>query len=703
MPISRMSSGPVKSLSYVPAILYAAIFLGIMAAAAFPLAAQIKPKADDQPPVRPTKPLSHEVSVALKLIQVVVMDKNGNPVTDLKKEDFSLTDGGRAMKLTEFEKHDLKLTVPADKSGPDKTAETPPAAPILLNRKIIFLFDFSTGDYQGVRKAAEAALHFVDTKLVPGDEVGVITLSFTRGFQVPELLTTDHKKIRAIIKSFGLRDGAGSALDITEKTGDQVAAGAAPDARKDNPLSMDHSRPIQMGNRRQIIVSYFDRMEGLAQALRYIPGKKNLILFSGGITTGQLPSGNAADVDSDLRHRLTKINNEFATSDIAVYAIYTSEMTAALDMKTPAASLIEMAETTGGKYFGYVQNYAEHFEKIQTLTGSFYVLGYPLNETRDGAYHKVKVSVNRPGCKVRAQSGYFNPREFSDYSDMEKLIHLVDLALAEKPLLQNPIRFPMSALVLSQTAGDNIGIAADLPWESFREAGLGKVEILRLAFNSADEIIDSRRTVEDIGLRKDKSAVLASFLSAPPGRVKCRVVVRDLETGKAAVAGTSLTIPGPADLDVRMEPPLFLRPEKGKFMLKEPASGQWPPGLQHRTPAEAFFFDPAQYLPDYSTTLIAASEILAVVSCTGPTDSLGAIKITLTLFDPFKNEAQPIPLVLVQERSSDGARIFFLRFKLPDAEPDDYRLIFTAEGSHGPLSQIVRDFAIEKGGGLHEK
>ena len=53
--------------------------------------------------------LQHEVTVTLKLIQVYVTDKKGNPITDLTKSDFVLHDNGKLEKITDFEKHFLSL------------------------------------------------------------------------------------------------------------------------------------------------------------------------------------------------------------------------------------------------------------------------------------------------------------------------------------------------------------------------------------------------------------------------------------------------------------------------------------------------------------------------------------------------------------------------------------------------------------------
>jgi len=82
-------------------------FLIVLAFIALGLVASAGIYSSPQDAVRPQKPLQHEVSVTLKLIQVFVTDKTGKPVLDLTKDDFILYDDGRPQKLTEFEKHVL--------------------------------------------------------------------------------------------------------------------------------------------------------------------------------------------------------------------------------------------------------------------------------------------------------------------------------------------------------------------------------------------------------------------------------------------------------------------------------------------------------------------------------------------------------------------------------------------------------------------
>ncbi|HUU36813.1 MAG TPA: hypothetical protein VMW46_01255, partial [Candidatus Desulfaltia sp.] len=81
--------------------------------------------------------LKYEVQVALKLVQVYVTDKKGNPVTDLAKEDFTLLDEGKPQTITDFEKHVLTAK---EEGKPEKAAQPDQE---LLPRKFFLLFDFA--------------------------------------------------------------------------------------------------------------------------------------------------------------------------------------------------------------------------------------------------------------------------------------------------------------------------------------------------------------------------------------------------------------------------------------------------------------------------------------------------------------------------------------------------------------------------------
>jgi VWFA-related protein len=634
-----------------------------------------QPSLASQEAVRPQKPLQHEVSVTLKLIHVVVTDKKGNPVTDLRKDEFVLYDNGEQKTLTEFEKHILSL--PSAKApAEEKIAQTPLApAPRLLNRKLFFFFDFAYTDPVGLRLAREAALKFIGTSLLPTDEIGVIAFSGKKDLQFLEFQTMDHQKIRKAVESLGLQKMTGALMD--------------PEITAEAP-----------GPEAQFVARNFVwALTAFAHGLRYVPGQKQIILFSSGIPGRfiNIPENR----NRDLRTAYEQMGKELATSNISVYPINTEDPT--YDPKTwrpesqkGTATLRELAATTGGRYLGNAVNSAEHFEKIQTLTGTYYVLGYPIQETWDGKYHKIKVNVSRPGCEVRAQAGYSDPKPFAEYSDLEKQIHLVDLALAENPLSQAPVRFTMQALACSPEPPNNLGFVAEIPLDKLGEVAGTKVEAVSLIFNGADDIVDLRRTEADFAALGQKRAYIFSILSVPPGNYKCRVVLRNLETGRAAVAGATAVVPERKTKELLLYPPLLLVPERGAIYIGENAARNSGSKAGSALFAKAFLFDPVQFAPYLKKSLKRNAEIWAAVRCAGENGNGARLKLSAFLFDSITGKEIPVPVAVIAEKNEKGERAFFIRLQIPEVEPDMYTFFLVAENAaSGASSRIATNFIIE--------
>ncbi|MCK4264545.1 MAG: VWA domain-containing protein, partial [Candidatus Aminicenantes bacterium] len=162
--------------------------------------------------------LQYEVTVTLKLVQVYITDKKGNPVVDLKKEDFIIRDNGKKKSITEFEKHILHLPPSKTEVQPEVIQESKvPASRELMSRKFFLLFDFAYNNPRGIKKAKKAALHFIDTELQPTDEVGVLSYSAIKSLTLHEYLTTDHTKIRQIVDSIGMKAISGRAESFEEE------------------------------------------------------------------------------------------------------------------------------------------------------------------------------------------------------------------------------------------------------------------------------------------------------------------------------------------------------------------------------------------------------------------------------------------------------------------------------------------------------
>jgi hypothetical protein len=238
---------------------------------------------------------------------------------------------------------------------------------------------------------------------------------------------------------------------------------------------------------------------------------------------------------------------ELGAANCTVYALDTQELRSNLDSDIQTRgtlSLQKMASGTGGKYFGNINSYERHLEKIQSITGCYYVLGYYVDDNWDGAYHMIKVEVNRPGLDVHAQKGYFNPKPFVEYNDLEKMLHLVDLALSEEPLFQTPVRFPLEVVPCQAGSKGNLCLVAEVPVEKIREVLAGKSEFVAVIFDDQENIVTLKRNEKKTYTLTGESFSFGASFSLPPGKYQCRLVIRNLETGRGAVASATAVIPG---------------------------------------------------------------------------------------------------------------------------------------------------------------
>lgn len=506
--------------------------------------------------------LQHEVKVTLKLVQVYVTDKRGNPVLDLTKDDFLVFDEGRKQALTEFERH--ALTPPAEKEkAPTEVVETPaPPARELLSRKFFLFFDFAFNNAIGIEKARKAAFHFIDSKLRPQDEVGLLSYSAMKNLKLHEYLTTDHQKVRDVAGKFRMEQIAGRAEDFEAEYWRAVAKVNPTDASKPGAVTgdaFDSQEEERLRREREETGNqtfhFAQKMIDLAKALRYIPGHKIIVFFSSGVPYSTIYGVQVAYGHPDisdwgnpgLRFRYDDMLKELSAANCSIYPLDTQELRGTIDRDTSTRgsyTLQKMAAATGGKYFGNINFYEQHIEKIQDLTGCYYVLGYYVDDNWDGAFHTIKVEVSRPGCKVHAQKGYFNPKPFKEYSELERMLHLVDLALSEEPLFQAPVRFPLEVVPCQAGSKGNLCLAANIPVEKIREVLAGKSEFVGVIFDDQDNIVTLRRNEkETISLSGEVFSFGAAF-SLSPGKYQCRLVIRNLETGRGAVASCAVFIPG---------------------------------------------------------------------------------------------------------------------------------------------------------------
>jgi VWFA-related protein len=651
--------------------------------------------------------LQHQVLVTLKLVQIYVTDKNGYPVVDLTKEDFLIHDNGEKKQITEFEKHILHLP-PSESEVLEKAQESQsPSSQDLMSRKFFLLFDFAYNNAKGIKKAKKAALHFLDTQVQPSDEVGVLSYTTIKSLTLHEYLTRDHNEVRKLVEAFGVKDRAGRAENFEEDYWFRVTGQNPLDASKAGKITFKQGaqtedRPItgdtpefekfqaqEDGNVHAL--HFVQRIKDFAEALRYIPGTKHIILFSSGIPYSlmygiQHPSETwdmTRGVDTMLKQRWDFGNRliqeryddmlkELASSNSTVYTIDTEDLssTVGVDSRLKGGYTLQtMASSTGGKYFGDVNSYEEHMEKIQNMTGCFYVLGYYIDEQWDGDYHKIKVKVNRPGLEVHAQKGYYNPKPFIEYTKIEKKLHLVDLALNERSLFQTPLRFPMVSLPCSFRGDSYVSLFSKLPMERIQEFSGEDVEIVSIIFDTENSIIKMGREKKDFTKLPEGDIYYTNFTSLHPGEYKCRIVIRNSETGRGAVASSSVIVPEAQDQGIKLQPPLLLKPEEDVSYLKKPSP--------------AYPFNSTQYFPLVEPLEQGTNSVLAVVRCSYSGIQQPDIQLSANLIHSSDKAGRAIPasISILDKYHDADTEIFLLEIQTEQLPSGEYFLYLFAVDS----------------------
>src|SRR6266852_5190028 len=153
----------------------------------------------------------------LVLVNVTVRDKNGNPVRDLKREDFTVLEDNKPQQVISFdlENTDAVLSTAATEAAllrpaqPGNTDATSALAtrPLKDRRLIILFFDLSSMQPDEIDQAATAAQNYVGKQMVPADLVSVVSLGSI--LSVNQDFTSDRALLKKALQAFSAGEGAG--------------------------------------------------------------------------------------------------------------------------------------------------------------------------------------------------------------------------------------------------------------------------------------------------------------------------------------------------------------------------------------------------------------------------------------------------------------------------------------------------------------
>src|SRR5581483_4070678 len=182
-----------------------------------------------------TSEYTFRAKTELVLVNVTVRDRNGNPVHDLKRDDFSILEDNKPQQVSSFdiENSDAAVSTATLESKP--LANLPAksqAAPALIDsstlkdrRLIVLFFDLSSMQPEEIDRAVTAAQNYVDKQMAPADLIAVLSLDNT--LTVNQDFTSDRDTLKKTLRAFNLGAGQGyeeGATGATEGTADTGAS-----------------------------------------------------------------------------------------------------------------------------------------------------------------------------------------------------------------------------------------------------------------------------------------------------------------------------------------------------------------------------------------------------------------------------------------------------------------------------------------------
>jgi VWFA-related protein len=514
----------------------------ILCSAVFLLASTAAPQTQSKP-----VPLASSIDVRVVNVDVTVTDGNGNPVTNLAKEDFEVLEDGQPQRITNFSLNQKKA------AASNTSAEGPPAP----RRKVIVVIDNNYIDARQRSLTLDTLDRFVEERFDDNAEWSIATIG--QSLDIIQPLTSSRAKIReAVAKA----RKSGTVSLRTEELDREILSD--PFRRTAKGSGYDYEETVRFQGRERTARnerSLANTAKGLTEAARSysgVDGKKIFVLLTGGMEMNTSFAAYDNNRDHEMNDRkkgiaslIDQIVLEANSGNLAIYVINVrpSDMaapqhdvenqawggrvgassTGTSDISDVDSAAFTLAASTGGLTFT-ANAVRKSLDSIDAMTANYYSLGYGPQHAEDGKYHAITVRLNKPGLHALNRRGYL------DVSP--------DVQLEQYLRLRISILQPSNSVAVKVDTQSSFGpdgkpivqLTGGMPWQQLTllrtgEQYKGRVHVYLAIFDKNGANVGFHHQIQDVVLTAEQ------YAQTVKGAFRYRMAVR-LEKGEYTVAMT---------------------------------------------------------------------------------------------------------------------------------------------------------------------
>jgi len=511
------------------------------------------------PAQQPSQP-TFKVQVDYVEVDVVVTDRQGQLVRDLKKEDFQVMEDGKAQTINTF----TFVDIPIERADRPLYASTPLEPDVRTNerpfdgRVYVMVIDDLHTRFGRSNRVKVVAKQFIERRLGANDLMAIVhTAGATSGGQ--EFTSNKRLLLAAVDKTQGRKLDSATINKTNEYNRTR-------DIRQQGDPLNDPNDAERGFNARNTLES----LRNVAEWFSSVHGRRKTILFvSEGIDydiNDLIPNTGSTHRDASMVIDAMRDAIAAATrSNVSIYGIDPRGLTDLGDetieigsfpddtslgvgqgslyneIRLSQDSLRTLSEETGGFAVVNKNDFSTAFDRIQQDNSAYYVLAYYPPDARPGRLHKIDVRMNRPGLTVRARKGYLTPKKPAAVPVNAKDVRTPEVREA----IDSPI--PVSGLTMHVFASPFKGtppnasvlLGVEMRGRDLKLTPDDKIQLSYVAIDTNGKVRggntdaltmtnlkpETRARIQATGMR------MLNRLELPPGRYQLRLAAHDSSGG----------------------------------------------------------------------------------------------------------------------------------------------------------------------------